>query len=316
MRAAILAATLAIWALPVLPQEGGRQVATYVFDVNGARQLWGEQTAGAERRLERRRDLNGRMSPSEQVEERVVRSEAGVRVVERTVRRYSPEGRPLPAERVVIEEADLGGGRKVTSARVYRGDLNGRMDVAEISVTESRTSGGVTESATTVERRSLSGRFETVERRLGVTNVSGSATVSSETLLERDLNGRFVETARVASVRSERGGVREETRDEYRIVSGAVPELVRRSVEKVSRADGGTIREVDVFGPAAPGRPASPGLRLRERQIYETSQSPDGVVTEVFSIRRPSLAGAAELGPPQKISETVCRGQCAEPAQK
>jgi hypothetical protein len=309
-------AALALAACLPAAQEGGRQLSTYVFDGGGGRQLWGEQIAGAGRRLERRRDLNGRWTPSEQVEERVVRSDAAGRVVERTVRRFSPDGRPLPAERIVIEEAALGGGRSVTTTRVLRGDLNGRMEVYEVAVAESRTAGDATHTTTNVERRGVSGRMEIVERRLGTATTSEGTSVTSEALLERDPNGRFVETARVAATRTERGGRSEETREEFRIVSGSVPVLVRRSVERASRTPGGAVREVDVFGPAAPGRAAGPDLQLRERQVYESAAAPDGSVTEVFSIRRPALTSTRELGPLQKISETVCRGQCAPPANK
>ncbi len=297
-------------------QEGERRLSTYVFDVNGGRQLWSERTVGASRQIERRRDLNGKSSPAETVEEKVVRSEGKVRVVERTVSRYSPDGRPLPAERAVIEEVDLGGGRKVTSTRVYRGDVNGRMDVAEIAVTETRTMGDTTETATTVERRSLNGRFEPAERRLEVTSVSGATSITNESVLEPDTNGRFRETSRLSVTKTEREGRREETRDEYRLATGDTPELVRRSVVRAVRSGEGERREVDVYGVAAPGRPVRDGLALRERQILETKAAADGSVVEVFSLQRPSLASEKELSPPQKVAETVCRGQCRDPADR
>ena len=64
-----------------------------------------------------------------------------------------------------------------------------------------------------------------------------------------------------------------------------------------------------MYGVNAPGRPIEPGARpeLRERQIYRSTQSPDGSVVMVFAVQRPSLNSSKELGPPEKVSETVTR---------
>jgi hypothetical protein len=69
---------------------------------------------------------------------------------------------------------------------------------------------------------------------------------------------------------------------------------------------------VDVFGPAAPGRAVSSEgtMELREKQYFTSRQSADGSVVQVFSVQRPSLNSTRELGPVQKIAETVCKGKC------
>ena len=94
------------WAAP---QAEHNTTATYDLDtrdVNGG-PMPGlsssySHTDGSTSVTETRQSLNGHSVPAEGVEERVVRDEGGVRVVERKVVRYDGNGSPLPPEKQVI----------------------------------------------------------------------------------------------------------------------------------------------------------------------------------------------------------------------
>ena len=195
----------AVWA----QQKESR---TYVFDPNGRRVEWSASTQGAGFSSETIRDVNGRAVPVESVEERVLRKEQGLQVTERVIRRYTPDGRPLPPEKVLVETVTRPDGTITETSTVYRGDLNGNLRPAERTHSETRKSGEQAVTETRVERASLSGGFTLVEKR-AATEVVREADRSSqreETVYVPDTNGRLVAAQRRVVHTRERDGTVEQ----------------------------------------------------------------------------------------------------------
>src|SRR5277367_5536317 len=80
--------------------------------------------------------INGRSVPMEQVEERVLRDDASGKVTERIIRRFDPQGNPMPPVRQTIEELKRPDGSSSTQSTTYQSDINGNMQIAEKSVTD------------------------------------------------------------------------------------------------------------------------------------------------------------------------------------
>jgi hypothetical protein len=301
---------LVLLTAPVLPAwQSASQ--TYVFDAEGRRTAWSGATTGEKQSLTLGRDMNGRQVKVEEVEEKVVRDRDGVRVVERVVRRYDPNGRPLPPEKEVIETTQRPGGGATTAVTQFRADLNGRLQPAERIVSDTHDANGATRTETRVERLTINGAFAPIERRVAVETVRGDDAEREESSYLPDANGRFQQaTRRVARTIRENGATREQT-DEYEAATTGQLQLSRQTVARVERdAQGAERRVVDVYGPAATGRPVTPGeLALRERQVIEVRPTPSGAV-ETYSIQRPAPDGRGQLGPLVKIAETVCTGKC------
>ncbi len=290
-----------------------RQTSTSVWDLNGHRVDWTQARSGDGRSSETLRNLNGRNVPLEQVQERVVRNEGGVRVVERITKKYDLNGNPLPPEKAVTETTTRSDGSSTEQVTLYRGDINGSLKPAERSITESRKSGDVTTSQTTRERPSINGGFDAYERRSATVTETRTSKESDELVYLRDANGNFNEAARRVIRAKTTGNETQEQVDEYESATTGSLRLSRQSAGRITKNPDGTERkEVDVFGPAAPGRaiPDGGAMQLRERQFYASRQSPDGSTVQVFSVQRPSLTSTKELGPVQRISETVCKGKC------
>jgi len=288
-----------------------RQSTTYVLDLNGNRVDWAQSRAGDGRSSETIRSLNGRNVPIEQVEEKVIRNEGGVRVVERLAKRYDPNGAPLPPVKTVIETTTRPDGSSSEKLTVYQGDLNGNLRPYERTTVESNKAGDTTTSQTTRETTSINGGFDAVERRATRTTATKTSSESDEMVYLRNANGDFTQAARVVTRSQIADGETRQQVDEYEsATSMSGLKLFRQSIGRtVIAADGSERKEVDVFGPAAPGRPVADDrkLQLRERQIYSSRQSADGTTVQVFSIQRPKLTSTEDLGPVQKISETVTR---------
>lgn len=311
MRCLALFLILPCW----LSAQRSSETKTYVFDGEGRRSLWTSSQSRNGLSAENAAGVNGGVAPLEQVEERIVSDSGGVRVVERIVRRSDANGRPLPAERVVVEETRQPDGALSIANTVYRSDLNGRMALAERTLTSIRTQGESTQTVTTLERPDLSGRFEVVERKQAVTSKQRNTSETNETVQRKDANNRFSDAARNVLRQYTQNGQVVEQRDEYENASTGAMQLTRQTLSRtVKNADGSELRQVDVFGSAAPGRPAQPGqLQLRERQIVEKKAVPGGVV-ETLSIQRPSVTDSRQLGAAVRVSEKVCQGDCTPPA--
>ncbi len=296
------ALTIALW--------GQAERRTYVFDSEGRRVPWLSSKTSNGTSSESVENMNGRTAPLEQVEERLLGESGGVKTVEKTIRRFDSDGTPLPPERVITETADLGGGRQTTTTTVYRGDLNGRMALAERTVAQTNPQGVSGATVTTqTDRPTLNGSLETVEKKETRLISMGDKSERDETSYRPDGNGRFVETARVVERASKEGGKTVVQVDEYEAAPTGRLALSRQVVATTTTSADGEITVSDVYGSAAPGRPATGQLQLRERQILEKSLAAKGA-TETLSIQRPGADGSGRLGEVRRIFETVCTGKC------
>jgi hypothetical protein len=301
---------LCLAVLPCVGQESSSR--TYVFDANGRRVEWSATRAGDSSRSETIATINGTRATLEQVEEKVLLKEPGRTVVERLIKRKSPDGQPLPPEKIRIETAEREDGSSTESVTRFQGDLNGILKPAERSVTHSLKAGNQIRSETSVERVSINGAFSTVERRASTTVAGENQSETNVVVYRPDASGRMAEAARQVLRQAVKDNLTTEQADEYENASTGKMRLSRQTVSRiVKNPDGSERKEVDVFGANAPGRAmAGEGaLQLRERQIYDR-RPVDGQVVEQFSIQRPALHDARSLSAPQLISETVCVGKC------
>ncbi len=291
---------------------GQAERRTYVFDSEGRRVPWTASSAVNSSSGSSATTLNGRIAPREQVQERVLSESGGVKIVETLIQRYSPDGAKLPPERIVSETRDLGGGRQSTTTSVYRGDLNGRMSLAERTIQQAEPAGESSSSVTTiVERPNLNGSMEMFERREARLTGSEERSERDETSYVKDTNGRLIAAARVVERTSKQGSKTVTQVDEFESATSGQLALSKQVVSTTELTpSGGQTTVSDVYGPAAPGRPASGQLQLRERQIVEKTVTSSGEV-ETFSVQRPSADGSGRLGQVVKIAETICTGKCA-----
>jgi hypothetical protein len=307
MKSAILflfALTFALW--------GQAERRTFVFDAEGRRVPWSASSSATGSSSSSGTTLNGATAPREQIEERIISESGGVKTVEKVVQRFSADGAKLPPERILTETSDLGGGRRSTTTTLYRGDFNGRMALAERTVEQANPTGASSSTVSTeTERPTLNGSLEVIERRQARLSSTDGRPDRDETSYLKDSNGRFVEAARVVERTSKQGGKTIKQVDEFESATTGSLTLAKQIVSTTAvSASGAETTVSDVYGPAAPGRPSTGQLQLRERQIVEKSPTAGGAV-ESFSVQRPAADGSGRLGQPVKISETVCTGKCA-----
>jgi hypothetical protein len=257
-------------------------------------------------------DLNGRKvaapnSNPDRVEERVVEESGGRKVVERITRRAN--GQP---EKVRIEERKNSDGSVTTETSVYRGDLNGNLNLAEKRVSEARKTATSIEETVTVQRGSLNGGLEVVERSERTGKTVAKVTNEEVRTFRKDQNGGFREAARQSIERRDENGKVMEQVAEYQAATadGRLQLSGQRVSNETKRADGSVVKQVAVYGMAQPGRASQSGeLRLREEQLIEQRPAGGQAVVESFSIRRPDLDGKVG-GEFLKVSERICQKSC------
>lgn len=294
----------------VVAQAPPSQTNVYTYDGAGNRTLASQQVAGAGLAEQRTRNLNGRLAPLEKVEEKVLRDDGVSRVVEKIIRPFDANGAPQPPQRIVQTETRQPDGAKSVETQVFQGNINGGYSLTERSQGLERSAGGRVTIETQVARPTLNGALETLEKRTSTITTSGESTNEETLTYRRDTNGSFYPAVRL---------VKEAARKDDRTVENAATyisgdrrqlELAGQTVtETTRRPDGSETRQVNVFGTAAPGRPATGKPTLREQQIIERSKTASGAV-EILSVRRPAVDNPNALGPAQKISEKVCTGPC------
>lgn len=304
-----LAFVLAVYTLAAQPPAVSR-TEVYTYDPGGRRVLSSQEIAAPGSAEQRIRNLNGRIAPIEKVEEKVLRDDSAARVLERVIRPFDAAGNPLPPEKIRITEEKLPGGAKSIATEIFRGDLNGGFSLGERRQSLERAGGGRTTVETQVARPTINGSLDTVEKLNTTIVTAGSRTTEDSLTYRRDPNGSFYPAVRkVTETETSNGGAVENTAT-YLAGEQRRLELAAQTVaETTKRPDGSAVRRVDIFGAAAPGRPAGDRPVLREQRIVETNRTPSGAV-ETLSIRRPALDGSGTLGPVQKISEKVCTGPC------
>lgn len=260
------------------------------------------------------RNANGRDVPLNRVEDVVVSDSGGVKVIERTVRQFDPNGNPGPAEKMKIEIRKEPDGTEHTVTTVRRADLNGNLQVAERRTQVARKSGQDTSVELAVERPTPSGGFEVVERvEQQEKDLGGGRSTSTSTTLQRNANGRLAEIAKRTGERTVTGDKAVENTAEYESSSTGQMRLLRQTVARSeSSANGSARAEVDVFEPA-PGRAVSADAKpqLTRRQIIEKEARPDGA-TETVSVRFALPNEPNRLGDMRKVEEIVCSGDCGQ----
>lgn len=296
--------------LPALAQQSSRS-ANYTYDVNGRRVEGLSSRKYNSSSAQSMRSYNGREAPIEEVEEKVLSQGPDGKVVERTIRPFDTDGRPMPPRKIRIEERRNPDGTATLTTSEYRGDLNGRLELWERSVASVRKSGDVERTETVVERPTLNGDLNVVEKREQTARKAPSGSQEESVIYRKDENGRFVPSEKQVTERTEsRGEVTENTVHYARGTSGL--EFDEQQVSRTRKGARGTeVREVDVFMPVQPGRMNETGKpQLRERQLYETKPGAGNSTVETFSVSRPSISDPKRFTAFEKIGERVCTGDC------
>jgi hypothetical protein len=316
---AVNAALLALGFVPaglLVAQQSAKQYSLATYDVNGRRiegAGWSElKTPTFQQSNRSMRNINGRVVPSESVQERVLFQSATERIVERTVQRYDYEGRPLPLEKLRIEGRKNRDGSESIVTTLSLQDLQGRTEVRERRSTNVVKSANGESSSTVVERL-VAGGFEVVERVRAVES-RGEGRLHRDTVVQRkDLNGRFQDSTREIIDRVKQPGVTTETKTAYEVIGGGSLQPAMQTVNR-TRALGNNaeVEEIAIHTPWAAGKTAggAPQLQLSEQWLVERKPGPGNTVVESSSVAKPTLDTPTRMSAYQKISETVCSGVC------
>jgi len=286
------------------------QTNVYTYDPNGNRVLANQQSTAKGSAQQSVRNMNGRVAPLEQVEERVISEDSTGRVVEKLVRTYDGNGAALPPQRIRITERKEADGVKSIETQVYQGNINGGFSLTERTQALQRTAEGRVTIETQVARPTINGSLDTVEKKSSTITTAGEKVNSDTLVYRRDNNGSFYTAAREVKETDKKGGVTTENIANY--ISGERRELqlaAQTVSETTVRPDGSETRQVNVYGTGLAGRPDTGQPTLREQQIIEKNKTANGTV-ETLSVRRPAVDDPKNLGPAQKISEKVCTGPC------
>lgn len=286
--------------------------STYIPDINGGSVQASTVLSNAER-TEINRSINGRQVPLEQTEERVLSQDANGTVTEKITRKYDPTGQLMSTERVVTDAQKLAGGASKVQATTFRSDINGQMQQAQRTTTETRKEGAVTYADTVVERPTLDDSFQSVEKRSAVTEVADGTSHEQETVYRRSENGDYYEALRQVTDERKAAGQTTTQNAYYEPDATGALRLSRQSVSTATQhPDGSEDIETNLYSRSAPGvaQDSTIPQRLEEQQVIQRAKGADGAVVETLSVRRPSMADPERLGSLQKISETVCTGKC------
>ncbi|HYL39359.1 MAG TPA: hypothetical protein VEV17_25795 [Bryobacteraceae bacterium] len=308
--ATLFVSTLSVWA------QSSASTTTAV-DVNGQRIQEGPQVVrqtgpGYSETTERKQSINGRMVPLERVEERVIRQDASGRVVERTIRRFDPQGNPTAPVRETIEEQKRPDGSSTVQTTTYRADINGSMQLAQKSIAETRKNGSQSTTESVIQKPTINGALETVEKQSDVTvkGASGGYT-EDKTTYRKNADGSFYAATRESIEHTQQGSRSTDNTAQYEVGPSGQLELHSQTVSKSeARPDGSKNTVVDIFGKNVPGVYGSGALKLQEQQIIDQQKGTGDTVVQSVAVRRPSVSDANKLGPAQQLSETVCKGNC------
>jgi hypothetical protein len=298
-----------------LAAQQSNVTSTTSVDINGNQVADGpriSQTTSATGSVttETRQSINGGSVPVERVEEHVLRDDASGRVVERLIRRYDPQGNPMPSVKETIEEQKNPDGSSTTQSTTSRGDINGNMQVIERTITDSRPNGSGESSQTIVQRPTANG-LETVEKREEVVVKQGKDYQSEATTYRNDGNGGFYAAVKQTTEHKEQNGQSSDSSAEYEsTVNGQIQLHSQTVTETVTRPDGSKDAVVNIYGRNVPGTVSDSGLKLQEQQVIETTPGPNHTVVQTLSVRRPTVSDPQSLGPARQLSETVCQGDC------
>ncbi len=317
MKRCILA-TLA-FALTLCSQESNEKATTSV-DINGNRVADGpsisQNKSGNESQTTvTTQSINGRTVPMERVEERVLRNDSSGKVTERIVRKYDPQGNPLPPVRQTIERQKRPDGSSTLQTTTYATDINGNTQITEKSVTETQKNGSGQTSETVVQRPTVNG-FETVEKQSQAVSKQGKNYQAESTTYRRDGNGGFYPAVRQSTEHTVQGAETSDSSADYERGADGQLQLHGQTVTKtVTRPDGSEDAVVDIYSRNVPGTVSGneAGLKLQEQQVIERAPGPGNTMVQTVSVRRPTVSDPGLLGPARQISQTVCKGDCKPP---
>ncbi len=283
-------------------------------DLNGSPVVGGSVVSSDGSHTETTQSINGRSVPLEQSDERVVSQSATGRVTEKIIRKFDPEGHLVSTARVVTEEEKRPSG-SVVNVTTFRSDINGGMQQDERKTVETNTHGNSTDTNTVIARPTANG-FETVEKSAAVSQTSNNTTHVDETVYRAGQNGEFYPAIRKVTETTQAAGKTVENTALYEPIANVSGlQLSRQTVSTTTtRPDGSSVAEVDSYGPAVPGNVRDPNApqQLYERDVLERKPAAGGKVIETVTARRASMSDPTQLGPPIKVSETVCTGKCAD----
>lgn len=304
---------VALWA-----QDASVYTKTAV-DLNGNRVIDGAQVVERRSKDEievtaRTRSINGRETPVEKIEERVLREDASGKVIERFIRRYDQTGDALPPAKEIVEEQKQPNGGSTIQTTTYNGDVNGRLQVVQRSSTAIQKSGSTETAETVVQQPTLNGEMETVARQSVVKVKEPGGYQESSTTYRKNGGGEFYPAVKISKQHSENGAQSVDNSSEYEIGPTGDLQLHGQRVQKtVKRPDGSEGVEVDVFGPSLAGLTGSINstrLSLQQQETIDRKRVSGNAVVETFSVRRPTISDPNTLGPLQQISRTTCKGKC------
>ena len=286
--------------------------STYTTDLNGRRVEAATVVSTDGERTDITRNLNGREIPLEQTERHVLRKDASGSVTETIVRRYDRNGQLVSTEKIVAEEQNRPGG-STSHSTTYRTDLNGRMQEAERKTVETLTQGAVTNTQTVIERPTIGGGLQTVEKRTAATQKTDDTSHTDETVYRRDGNGAYQVAERTVADAKRSGNQTTETSAMYLPIANVSSlQLSRQQVTTTTtRPDGSETQEVNYYLPSLPGVVrSSESSQLSEQDTIQRRKQPDGSVVETITARRADNNHPQQLGPPEQLSETICKGNC------
>ncbi len=293
--------------------------ATYQRDVNGRQEVVSSTDRSASgTSTERAQSVNGGKVPQEQTSDRTIREDANGKVIERTIKRYDPNGRLTGTDRVVIEETKLGDGGRLVKETSSRGDINGAFKEMERRTSETRVSGQTSTTNVVIDRPTVNGGFATVERRNIVTTGPLDRQSSTETVEQANANGGFRAVRRSEKTIQVAGGTSTENTSSYELDPAGHMALTAQKVAMTTKVPGGGEKvETTLYSKNVAGEVQGTNgrMRVKEQQVLERSAAgADGQVRETLSVSRPSMADPEKLGPFQQVSERVCTGKCVESA--
>ena len=276
-------------------------ISTQTYDINGRPVSGVSSMQSGNSRSQVTRDSNGRKVPIETAEERLISDSGGVKILERIIKRYDPNGNPGPPERIRIEEYKESGGAIRTVTTVSRGDINGALQVAERATTITRSSGPRTESTTSLERPTLNGSMDLVEKNDRTIVTAGAKTTENITTLRRDTNGKLSESAKMTREAVTSNGLTNENVAEYEAASTGQMRLMRQSTAQIEPT--GTRQET-IYLPDAQGN-----MELWQQKVIQRKETSSGAV-ETTTVRFADANDPGKLGPARKVEETICTGDC------
>ena len=287
-------------------------VTSYATDINGNVVRDGSVVSTDGDHTQLFQNLNGRVVPLEQTDDKILSKDANGSVTERIVRKYDRNGQLTSTQRILIEERIHPDGFTRNST-TYSTDVNGEMRETEHQTVESHRQGNTTSMQTVVERPTINGSIQPVEKRSTVTETGKDFSKQDETVYRVSQNGDFYPAVREVKDETKNGSETVVKSALYEPIASAQMSLSRQTVATTTQAPDGTeVTKTDYYAPSAPGVARENGAspQLYEQDTVTRAKAANGSVVETMSARRSSISDPGKLGSPQKISETVCTGKC------